>query len=221
MNDSTKLPILVDGDSGYGDFNNARRYVRKLEQRGIAGVCFEDKLFPKTNSFIDGESQELADIGEFSSKILACKEYQIDPDFCVVARLESFIVGNGLEDALKRADSYARAGADAILVHSKKNDPSDILEFSKHWTSNTPLIIVPTKYWQTPTQVFRDANISSIIWANHNMRSIIKTLKETSNNIYKNESLIDIEDKIEPVEEIFRLQNADKLKKMIKCIILF
>ena len=213
MSDSTNIPILVDGDSGYGDFNNARRYVRKLEERGIAGVCFEDKLFPKTNSFINGENQDLADIGEFSSKILACKEYQRDPDFCVVARLESFITGKGLEDALQRADSYSRAGADAILVHSKKKDASDILNFTKYWTSDTPLIIVPTKYWQTPTQVFKDANISSIIWANHNMRSIIKTMKETSKNIYENESLINIENNIEPVDEIFRLQNANQLTK--------
>ncbi len=213
MSDATKIPILVDGDSGYGDFNNARRYVRKLEERGIAGVCFEDKLFPKTNSFINGENQDLADIGEFSSKILACKEYQKDPDFCVVARLESFITGKGLEDALERADSYSRSGADAILVHSKKKDASDILDFVKHWTSDTPLIIVPTKYWKTPTQVFKDANISSIIWANHNMRSIIKTMKDTSKNIYENESLINIENNIEPVDEIFRLQNADQLTK--------
>jgi phosphoenolpyruvate phosphomutase len=213
MSDATKIPILVDGDSGYGDFNNARRYVRKLEERGIAGVCFEDKLFPKTNSFINGENQDLADIEEFSSKILACKEYQRDPDFCVVARLESFITGRGLEDALERADSYSRSGADAILVHSKKKDASDILNFVKYWTLDTPLIIVPTKYWETPTQVFKDANISSIIWANHNMRSIIKTMKDTSKNIYDNQSLINIENSIEPVEEIFRLQNAEQLTK--------
>ena len=89
MSDATSIPILVDGDTGYGNFNNMRRLVKKLEQRGLAGVCIEDKLFPKTNSFVD-VNQPLADIEEFSLKIRACKDAQIDPDFCVVARVEAF-----------------------------------------------------------------------------------------------------------------------------------
>ena len=88
MSDVTRIPILLDGDTGYGNFNNTRRLVRKLEQRGVAGVCIEDKLFPKTNSFIDGERQELADIDEFCGKIAAGKDSQNDDDFCVVARIE-------------------------------------------------------------------------------------------------------------------------------------
>jgi len=94
--------------------------ITKLESRGIAGVCLEDKLFPKTNSFIDGELQPLADIHEFCGKIMACKDTQKDQDFNVVARLEAFITGHGLDEAYKRADAYHKAGADAILCHSKK-----------------------------------------------------------------------------------------------------
>ena len=86
MSDATSIPILLDGDTGYGNFNNMRRLVRKLEQRGVAAVCIEDKLFPKTNSFIKGERQPLADVEEFSGKIKAVKEAQSDPDFCLVAR---------------------------------------------------------------------------------------------------------------------------------------
>src|SRR4026208_486717 len=93
MSDATHIPILLDGDTGYGNFNNMRRLVRKLEQRGIAAVCIEDKLFPKTNSFIGGENQPLADVDEFSGKIKAAKDTQSDDDFMVVARLEAFIVG--------------------------------------------------------------------------------------------------------------------------------
>ena len=93
MADVTHIPILLDGDTGYGNFNNLRRLVRKLEQRGVAGVCIEDKLFPKTNSFIDGERQELADIDEFCGKIAAGKDSQSDDDFCVVARIEAYIAG--------------------------------------------------------------------------------------------------------------------------------
>src|SRR4026208_1653620 len=93
MSDATHIPILLDGDTGYGNFNNMRRLVKKLEQRGIAAVCIEDKLFPKTNSFIGGENQPLADLDEFTGKIKAAKDTQSDDDFMVVARLEAFIVG--------------------------------------------------------------------------------------------------------------------------------
>ena len=93
MSDVTTIPILLDGDTGFGNFNNMRRLVKKLEQRDIAGVCIEDKLFPKTNSFIGGEMQPLADMDEFCGKIKAAKNTQTDEDFCVVARVEAFIAG--------------------------------------------------------------------------------------------------------------------------------
>src|SRR5262245_27760552 len=114
MAESTALPILVDGDTGYGNFNNVRRLVRKLCERGVAGVCIEDKLFPKTNSFI-GERQPLADIEEFCGRIKAGKDSQSDDDFVIVARTEALISGHGLDEALLRAAAYHAAGADAIL----------------------------------------------------------------------------------------------------------
>ena len=96
MSDNTSIPILLDGDTGYGNFNNVRRLIKKLEMRGVAGVCIEDKLFPKTNSFIGGEKQPLADIDEFCGKIKAAKDDQTDPDFIVIARIETLIAGCGL-----------------------------------------------------------------------------------------------------------------------------
>ena len=97
MNDSTTLPILVDGDTGYGNFNTARIFVKKLEKLGIAGVCFEDKIFPKTNSFIEVKGgQKLAPIEEFCGKIKACKDSLQNKDFLIVARTEAFIAGHGL-----------------------------------------------------------------------------------------------------------------------------
>ena len=89
MSDNTSIPILLDGDTGYGNFNNARRLIRKLEQRGIAGVCIEDKLFPKTNSLLEGVSQPLADIDEFCGKIQACKDAQKDDAFSGTLPLQS------------------------------------------------------------------------------------------------------------------------------------
>lgn len=210
MSDCTSIPILLDGDTGYGNFNNVRRLVKKLEQRDIAGVCLEDKLFPKTNSFIAGEKQPLADIQEFCGKIRAAKDSQSDRDFCLVARTEAFITGWGTDEALKRAYSYAEAGADAILVHSKLNNPSEILKFMENWDNCKPVVIVPTKYYDTKTEVFEEAGISTIIWANHLMRAAVKEMQITAKRIYEEKSLINIEKEVASVNELFRLQNADE-----------
>lgn len=211
MSDATKIPILLDGDTGYGNFNNARRLVQKLEQRNIAGVCIEDKLFPKTNSFIDNGPQPLADIDEFSGKIKAMKDTQNDDDFCVVARVEAFIAGFGLEETLIRAQAYERAGADAILIHSKRSDPSEIQSFMNEWTSDTPIIIVPTKYYSTPTSLFKELGISTIIWANHNLRASIDAMQRISQTIFHNENLLAVEGNVATVEEVFRLQQVEEL----------
>lgn len=220
MSDVTSIPILLDGDTGYGNFNNARRLVKKLEQRQIAGVCIEDKLFPKTNSFLKGEEQPLADIDEFCGKIKAMKDSQTDDDFVVVSRVEAFIAGWGLREALRRAEAYRKAGADAILMHSKRADLTEIEAFIKEWGGRLPVVIVPTKYYTVPTQRFRDLGISLAIWANHNLRSAIKAMKETSTQILKEETLLNIERNVTPLEEVFRIQGAEELdaaeKKYLK-----
>jgi phosphoenolpyruvate phosphomutase len=210
MADASNLPILLDGDTGYGNFNNVRRLVRKLEQRGIAGVCIEDKQFPKTNSFLNGDRQPLADIGEFCGKITAGKSAQLDPDFSIVARVEALIAGWGMEEALRRAEAYRRAGADAILIHSKLSKPDEILTFAREWGGRAPLVIVPTRYYSTPTDVFRKAGISVVIWANHVLRSAAAAMQSTAREIFESETLVNVEDRIASVEEIFRLQDADE-----------
>ena len=213
MSDATSIPILLDGDTGYGNFNNMRRLVSKLEQREIAGVCIEDKQFPKINSFIDSNKQPLADIDEFSGKIKAGKDCQADDDFCIIARVEALIAGWGLKEALDRAEAYRMAGADGILIHSKSHRPDEILEFAKEWSNRLPLAIVPTKYYSTPTNAFRKANISLVIWANHMIRSSTKEMIKNSKKIYKSESVADIEEKISTVDKIFNLQGVDELSE--------
>ncbi len=216
MSDATTIPILIDGDTGYGNFNNMRRLVKKLEQRNIAGVCIEDKLFPKTNSFIRGDQQPLADIEEFSGKIQAGKDSQSDDDFCIIARVEAFIAGWGLQAALERANAYYEAGADAVLIHSKRSKPDEIIAFMKEWENRCPVVIVPTKYYSTPTQVFRDLKISNVIWANHLMRSALSVMQKTAAKIYETESIIEVEDTIAPIVEVFRLQNDSELQEAEK-----
>ncbi len=216
MSDATTIPILIDGDTGYGNFNNMRRLVKKLEQRNIAGVCVEDKLFPKTNSFIRGDQQPLADIEEFSGKIKAGKDSQSDDDFCIIARVEAFIAGWGLQAALERANAYYEAGADAVLIHSKRSKPDEIISFMKEWENRCPVVIVPTKYYSTPTQVFRDLKISNVIWANHLMRSALSVMQKTAAKIFETESIIEVEDTIAPIVEVFRLQNDSELQEAEK-----
>ncbi len=212
MTDATSIPLLLDGDTGYGNFNNVRRLVTKLEQRDVAGVCLEDKLFPKTNSFIDGHSQPLADMAEFAGKIRAAKDSQTDPDFCVVARVEALIAGHGQDEALRRAEAYCEAGADAILIHSKESTASEILEFCSRWHGGCPVVVVPTKYAETPTQELVDAGVSLIIWANHLVRSSIAAMQQTAATIFSNQSVAGLDGSIVSVDEIFRLQDAAELK---------
>jgi phosphoenolpyruvate phosphomutase len=210
MADASDLPILLDGDTGYGNFNNMRRLVRKLEQRGIAGVCIEDKQFPKTNSFLNGERQPLADIEEFVGKIAAGKDTQQDPNFSIVARVEALIAGWGMDEALRRAEAYRLAGADAILIHSKLSKPDEIVKFAKEWARRSPLVIVPTRYYSTPTEVFRQAGISTVIWANHLVRSATSAMQSVAKEIFESQTLVNVEDRIASVNEIFRLQDADE-----------
>src|ERR1700683_634926 len=210
MVDASDLPILLDGDTGYGNFNNLRRLVRKLEQRGVAGVCIEDKQFPKTNSFLNGERQPLADIAEFAGKIAAGKDTQRDADFCVVARVEALIAGWGMEEALRRAEAYRRAGADAILIHSKLSKADEIVTFAREWARRGPLVIVPTRYYSTPTEVFRQAGINLVSWAHHMARAAVAASEAVAREVCQSQTLVNVEDRIVSVDEIFRLQDAQE-----------
>ncbi len=216
MSDATTIPILLDGDTGYGNFNNMRRLVHKLEQRGVAAVCIEDKLFPKTNSFIQGSAQPLADVDEFCGKIAAGKDAQGDDRFAIVARVEAFIAGWGLEEALRRAEAYRKAGADAILIHSALSVADEVLAFKREWGDRCPVVIVPTKYYATPTDLFREAGFSIAIWANHMVRTSIAAMQNTARRIFEEQNLLSVEDRIAPVTEVFRLQGATELKEAEK-----
>lgn len=215
MVDNTAIPILLDGDTGFGNFNNVRRLVKKLSQRSVAGVCLEDKLFPKANSFI-GAGQNLADINEFCGKIQAAKDSQLEEDFCVVARVEALISGCPMEEALKRADAYHRAGADAILIHSKKTDGEEILSFCRQWNNSCPVVIVPTKYYKTETDAFRDVGVSTVIWANHSLRASIAAMRDITKKIRLNNSVAHIEREIATLDDVFQLTNEYEVQQAEK-----
>jgi len=210
MVDATNIPILLDGDSGYGDYNNVRILVKNLCQMDVAAVCLEDKLFPKTNSFVS-RNQQLASIEEFTAKIKAGKDIQSDNDFSIIARTEALICGEPMQEALRRAEAYYAAGADAILIHSKESTAAEIVEFAHHWNNRCPLVIVPTKYYKTPTQAFKDAKISMVIWANHSLRASIKAMENVCTRIMQDESLVHVEDSVTSLNQLFDLVNQDEL----------
>lgn len=211
MADATDVPILLDADTGYGNFNNVRRLVRKLEQRGVAGMCIEDKIFPKTNSFIRSESQPLAEVAEFVGKIRAAKDTQADPDFVVVARVESFIAGWGLDETLRRAEAYADAGADAVLIHSKRPDAAEIESFMSRWDGRAPVVVVPTTYSEVPLDHLEQRGISVAIFANHLVRASVHAMQSVAATIAQERSTQMVSDRLVPVKELFRLQRADEL----------
>jgi len=205
------IPILFDGDTGYGQFSHFQQLVKKLCLREVGGVCIEDKVFPKTNSFLRSEAQALAPVEEFAGKIRAGKDAQTNDDFIVAARTESLIVGLDMSEAIDRAERYVEAGADAILIHSKARSFAEVREFMSRWERPTPVICVPTTYYSTPMEAFQQAGISLVIWANHMLRASIGAMQHVANHIGETGTARDLEDAIAPVKEVFRLQDADGL----------
>jgi phosphoenolpyruvate phosphomutase len=210
ISEAVSVPVLVDGDTGFGNFNNARRFAAKLAQVGAAGVCLEDKLFPKLNSFI-GEQQPLVTIDEFSGKLRACRDAVPPEELVIVARIEALVSGHSLAETLERAHAYHEAGADAILVHSKSVDGQEILDFLAAWRNRSPTIVVPTTYHGVGADALHEAGASVVIWANQNMRAAISAMQEVSRSIWRSRSVSQVEGSIISVPDLFDLMGYDEL----------
>lgn len=210
--EAAPVPVLVDGDTGYGDFNSARHFARRVERLGAGGLCLEDKEFPKSNSFRGGR-QSLCDAELFAAKLAACKDSQEAADFCLVARTEALIAGAPLSEALRRAELYRQGGADAILIHSKRSDASQVLAFASEWSNRLPLLIVPTTYFRTPTAAFVEAGISAVIWANQNVRAALAAMRRTSELIFLHQSAAPVEESIASLPDLFSLMDYDALER--------
>lgn len=212
MAEATETPILVDGDSGFGNFNNVRRFVRALGRVGVAGICLEDKLFPKLNSFI-GSGQPLAALEEFCGKIKAAKDAQDNAQFSVVARTEAFVAGLSIDDALQRAEACWNAGADAIVIHSKSTSGDEVLEFARRWARRSPLLAIPTTYHASaPPAMLHEAGVSAIVWANYNIRAATRAMQSSSRAIRETGTPAAIEPSIATMDELFDLLNYAELE---------
>ncbi|MCR6105465.1 isocitrate lyase/phosphoenolpyruvate mutase family protein [Salipaludibacillus agaradhaerens] len=210
MVEAVNIPVIADCDSGFGNVNNVIEMVKKYEKAGITGICLEDKLFPKVNSFIN-KRQKLADKHEFAAKIKAAKNTQVCDDFVVIARVEALIAGLSIEEAIERAEAYEEAGADMILIHSKKRTSYEIEEFRGRWKSNTPIVIVPTTYPSLTEVQIKQLKIKMVIYANQGLRSAIKAMNNTLFKLGRSGSLEQINNDLESMESIFELQGMNNM----------
>lgn len=209
----TTLAIVADIDTGYGNAINVIHTISEYERAGASAVVIEDKTFPKVTSLVAGGRQELLRVEEFQGKIEAAVATRRDPNFLVIARTEALIAGLGEVEALDRAEAYVKAGADMILIHSKKKDPSEIESFSRAWAGAVPLVIVPNAYPDLDAErVKKLRNVRMMIYGNYGIRAAATAMQETFRRIIADGGVQNVHKDILPVEEIFRLQKMDEVK---------
>ncbi|MGY3622010.1 isocitrate lyase/phosphoenolpyruvate mutase family protein [Bradyrhizobium sp. USDA 10063] len=207
------LPIVADIDTGYGNAINVIHAVTEYERAGASAVVIEDKTFPKVTSLAAGGRQDLLRIEEFQGKIEAAITTRRNPDFLIIARTEALIAGLGEAEALHRARAYVEAGADMILIHSKKKDPSEIESFSRAWTGSVPLVIVPNAYPDLDAgRVKALRNIRMMIYGNYGIRASATAMQEIFRRIIGDGGVQNVHKDILSVEEIFRLQKMHEVK---------
>ena len=213
MVESCNIPVIADCDTGFGGPTNVSRMVKKYENAGIAGVSIEDKIFPKQNSLLEDGKHELTSEKEFVAKIIAGRESKQNNSFMLIARTEALIAGLGINEAIKRAEAYEKAGADAILVHSKQSNPNEIFEFSDLWKGSIPLVVVPTSYPSVSVDELIEHKIKMIIYANQTLRASHYSMLFLLKQIMKNSRLSDVKYEISSMNEIFELQKMYDIKK--------
>ena len=218
ITDSCKIPVIADCDTGFGGPSNVSHTVKKFESAGVAAICIEDKTFPKQNSLIDNGTHQLLDEKEFVAKIIAGKNAIIDQNFMIIARTEALIAGLSVDEAIKRANAYESAGADAILIHSKQKTPNEIFEFCNLWKGNIPLVVVPTSYSSVKIDELTSHKIKMVIYANQSLRVAYTAMSRVLKEICQVNKLTEVNEEMTSMEKIFHLQEMYNIKKEEKDI---
>ena len=218
LNVTTK-PIIVDGDTGC-EPAQFEYLVKHLERLGVSGVIIEDKVFPKRNSLDASATQVLEDPRVFAEKIECGREVTATDDFMIIARLESLIAGMGMDDALARAELYARAGADGIMIHSSKRDPGEILEFAEAYggicrrlKKRPALVCVPTTYNSITDLELAARGFNIIIHANQLLRAAYKAMNEVAVAILESGRSMEVDPLCAPVRDIFSSVGLDRINQ--------
>ena len=218
MAHACEIPVIADCDTGYGDATNVRYMVKKYENAGIAGICIEDKTFPKQNSLLEGGNNQLLSEKDFAAKILAANEAKQNKAFTVIARIEALISGTGIEQALQRAYAYEKAGADLILIHSKKISPEEIFEFSDLWKGSVPLVVIPTTYYSVNVDELIEHKIKMVIYANQTLRVAHFALSKLLEQMKNANNMSKLQNQMSSMDEIFKLQEMYDIKSQEKDI---
>lgn len=204
----TTKPMIFDGDTG-GKIEIFKFTVRSLERLGVSAVVIEDKIGLKKNSLLGNEvKQEQDSIEGFQEKIIAGKKAQVTNDFMIIARIESLILEAGMEDALKRASAYIQAGADAIMIHSRKKSPSEIFEFCEKYQmieNIVPLMVVPSSFNEVTEEEWEAKGVNIVCYANHMLRSAYPAMVSVAKSILENGRSKDCDDNCLPIKEILNL----------------
>lgn len=206
--DVTTKPIIFDGDTG-GLPEHFTYTVRTLERMGVSMVVIEDKVGLKRNSLFGTEvPQTQDDVEHFCRKITAGRMARKSPDFMICARIESLILGKGEEDALSRARAYVRAGADAIMIHSRKKDPGEIFSFVESFRREdaaTPIVVVPTSFDTVTEEEFKRRGVNVVIYANQLTRSGFPAMQETARTILRSHRAAEADESCMPIRDIITL----------------
>lgn len=204
----TTKPIIFDGDTG-GLSEHFVYTVRSLERLGVSAVIIEDKTGLKKNSLFGTEVKQTQDtIENFCDKILAGKEAQLSDDFMIIARIESLILEKGIEDALTRAKAYVNAGADGIMIHSRKKDPAEILEFCDRFRDadqKTPIVVVPSTYNTITEAELAAHGVNIVIYANQLIRAAFPAMQNTAKSILRNHRAHEVDRDLMPIKQIITL----------------
>jgi phosphoenolpyruvate mutase len=204
----TSKPLIIDADTG-GRVEHLKFNVRSMERLGISAVIIEDKTGLKKNSLLGNDVVQIQESVEvFSEKIRCARDALVSNDFMIIARIESLILDKGMDDALTRARSYVKAGADGIMIHSRKKNPDEVFQFAEKFRADfphVPLVAVPTSYNQVTEDELEAHGFNIVIYANHLLRASYPAMRTVVKEILKNGRSAGLEDKIIPVEEILEL----------------
>jgi phosphoenolpyruvate phosphomutase len=218
LNVTTK-PMIVDGDTG-GSPAQFEYFVKRLERLGVSAVIIEDKTFPKRNSLDAGADQSLEAPRAFAQKIQRGQDVKLNDEFMIIARIESLIAGVGLKDAIDRASTYLEAGVDGIMIHSKRNDPENILAFADEYEGicdelgrRPPLVSVPTTYNLKTDSELSKAGFNVIIHANHMLRSAYLAMNDVAETILLNDRSHEADPKCAPVSAVFETVGFEHIKQ--------
>ena len=204
----TTKPIIFDGDTG-GLTEHFVYTVRSLERLGVSAVIIEDKTGLKKNSLFGTEVKQTQDsIENFSAKIAAGKKAQLTDDFMIIARIESLILEQGMDDALLRARAFVEAGADGIMIHSRKKDPTEIIEFCDKFrkdNKSTPIVVVPSSFNTITENELASHGVNIVIYANQLTRAAFPAMQQTAMDILKCHRAKEVDDRIMPIKQIITL----------------